>query len=357
MSTASTRTARLTDEFDADARRHAGTWAFAIGAAATGLGALATFITPLSMLFRAIPLNYNEGWNAYWAGAATHGGALYTSAESLVSNNYPPLSFFIVGRIGDLLGDNIMAGRLVSLASLVVLTVAACLWLRATGTLRIVALAGGAMILAGFSFYGLSYVAMSDPQMLAHAFMLCGLAVLWRFDFSKPALVAAAVLMLLGGFTKHLLIPLPMAVTVWLAIYRRQSLVTWLTCFAVGLPLGFWLILRTYPQFFDELLAARMYSVHRSLSATLHATKRFLPLLVVGAIPLLKVLRSRGAARIEPRIAFVLLYLVLSLLVGALASGGEGIVRNAFFDLLIASSLFAALGLEWMWNEDRRPLP
>jgi hypothetical protein len=355
MSTASTRTARLTDETDADARRPAGMWTFAIGLAAIGIGALATFITPLSLLFRTIPRNYNEGWNAFWAEAATQGSALYASAESLVSNNYPPVSFFIVGRIGHLLGDNIIAGRLVSLASLVALIAAGCLWLRASGTLRMVALAGGALMLAAFSFYAQSYIAMNDPQMLAHALMLSGLAVLWRFDFSRPALVTAAVLMLLGGFTKHLLIPLPVAVTVWLAIYRRQSLVTWLACFAVGLPVGFWLILKTYPQFFDELLGARVYSGHKALSATLHATKRFLPLLVVGAIPLVQVLRSGGATRIAPRMTFVLLYLALSLIVGTIAAGGEGVVRNAFFDLLIASSLFAALGLEWMWNEDRRP--
>jgi hypothetical protein len=353
MSTASTRDARLTDERDSPPRRHAGTWIFAVSVATIALGAIATFIVPLAQLFREIPRNYNEGWNAFWAEAALREGALYASADSLVSNNYPPLSFLIVGRIGRLLGDNIIAGRIVSLASLAVLVAAACLWLRATGTLRVVALAGGALILASFSFYGHSYVAINDPQMLAHAFMLCGLAVLWRFDFSTPAVAAAAVLMLLGGFTKHLLIPVPVAVTVWLAIYRRQSLITWLACFAVGLPLGFWLILKTYPQFLDELLGARVYSWHRALSAMLHAMKRFLPLIAVGAIPLVKALRSDGARGIAPRMTFALLYLALSLIVGTLAAGGEGIVRNAFFDLLIASSLFAAVGLEWMWNEQR----
>ncbi len=98
MSTASTRPSRLTDEFDADARRQAGSKAFTVGVIAIGLGALVTFIAPLSMLFRTIPRNYNEGWNAFWAQATTHGQALYASAESLVSNNYPPLSFFIVGQ-------------------------------------------------------------------------------------------------------------------------------------------------------------------------------------------------------------------------------------------------------------------
>jgi hypothetical protein len=197
----------------------------------------------------------------------------------------------------------------------------------------------------------MSYVGINDPQMLAHAFMLCGLAVLWRFDFSIAAVVAAAVLMLLGGFTKHLLIPLPVAVTLWMAIYRRQSLIPWIACFAVGLPLGFWLILKTYPQFLGELLNARVYSGPKALSATLHAAQRFLPLLLIGAMPIVNALRWRDVSRITPRTTFVLFYLVLALLVGAYAAGGEGVVRNAFFDLLIASSLFAALGLEWIWRE------
>ncbi len=242
------------------------------------------------------------------------------------------------------MGDNIFAGRVVSVASLAVLTGAACVWLRTSGSLRIVALAGGALTLAMFSFYGLSYIGINDPQMLAHAFMLCGLAVLWRFDFSTAAVVGAALLMLFGGFTKHLLIPIPVAVTLWLAIYRRQSLLPWLACFAIGLPLGFWLILKTYPQFLGELFNARVYSGHKSLSATLHAVQRFLPLLAVGVVPLIKALRSNGVQRIDPRMTFVLLYLALSLLVGAYAAGGEGVVRNAFFDLLIASALLAALG-------------
>src|SRR5262249_38358369 len=42
---------------------------------------------------------------------------------------------------------------------------------------------------------------------------------------------------------------------------------------------------------------------------------------------------------------FALFYVLLSTVIGGMASGGDGVTRNAFFDLLIATSLGAATGL------------
>ena len=54
---------------------------------------------------------YNEGWNAYHGlNAVSGGGDLYADAGSLLSNNYAPLSFFIIGWLGQAIGDNIMQG-------------------------------------------------------------------------------------------------------------------------------------------------------------------------------------------------------------------------------------------------------
>jgi len=319
---------------------------------ATGLGMLAAaaliaLVEPLSQLFRLVPRNYNEGWNAFWAEAASRGGALYVAPDSPIANNYPPLSFHLVGLIGRVIGDNVIAGRLVSLASLGVILGAAYLFLHATGLARRIALAGAVILCVTFAFFGQTYVAVNDPQMLAHAFMLSGLALLFAFDFSRSAVIAGAVLILLGGFTKHLLIPLPIALTLWIAMYRRERLVTWLACFAIGLPLGFWLISSAYPAFVAELLSQRAYSLHHSVSSTIHALVRFLPLIAIGAFSL------RRGQRVTPRVALLLMYAVLSVGVGALAAGGEGVTRNAYFDLLIALTLFAACGLESMLDRGR----
>jgi uncharacterized membrane protein len=319
---------------------------------ATGLGMLAAaaliaLVEPLSQLFRLIPRNYNEGWNAFWAEAATHGNPLYVAPDSPIANNYPPLSFHLVGLIGRAIGDNVIAGRLVSLASFVVILGAAYLFLRETGSARRIALAGAVILCVTFAFFGQTYVAVNDPQMLAHAFMLAGLSVLFGFNFSRSAVIAGAVLVLLGGFTKHLLIPLPIALTLWIAMYRREHLLAWLACFAIGLPLGFWWISSAYPPFIAELLSQRAYSAHQSVSSAIHALVRFLPLIALGACSL------RLGQRLTPRVALVLMYAVLSLGVGALAAGGEGVTRNAYFDLLIAVTLLAAFGLESMLETAR----
>ena len=311
------------------ARCEADRGVFAAGLTMMAFAAIAALVLPLSLLFRFVSRTYNEGWNAFWAGAAERGEPLYLPLDSLVTNNYPPLSFYTVAYIGRLLGDNVIAGRLVSLASFAVMIVSVYLLLRATNIARHIAFAGAVFLLVAFSYYGNNYVAMNDPQMLGHALMLCAAVVLWRLDFSAFAIVCGAVLMLLGGFTKHLLIPLPVATTVWLALYRRDRLGLWLTCFAIGLPLGFWLTASRYPLFVDNLLSSRVYLLKQGLSATTHTLARFSPMLLLGAIPLVRALRANGRSVLTPRVAFVLLYVTLSLIVGAIAAGGAGVTRNA----------------------------
>ena len=327
---------------------------FGMGLALLAAAAAVGLAAPVLMLFRLIPRTYNEGWNAFWADTAMRHGQLYGPAESLVSNNYPPLSFQIVGLLGHVVGDNVIAGRIVSLLSLTVVTGAAYLWLRATGSARQIAFAGATLCLVTFAFYGTNYVAMNDPQLLAHAFMLSALVVMWRWKFSMPATIAGAALMLLGGFTKHLLLPVPLAMTLWLVAYQPRRLPAWLGCFAVGLPLGFWLTSHFYGElFFQDLLSARLYSAPRAISSTIHACVRFIPLLALAAIPVVRRMRTRGRASLADRTKFALLYLVLSIVIGAVAAGGEGVTRNAFFDVLIAASLCAALGLESLQSSGR----
>jgi len=81
------------------------------------LCATALLALPVARLPMRVPLNYNEGWNAYHAAQAMSGTPLYPPADSLLSNNYPPLSFYIVGIAGRVVGDNVIAGRLVAFAS------------------------------------------------------------------------------------------------------------------------------------------------------------------------------------------------------------------------------------------------
>lgn len=167
-----------------------------------------------------VPLNYNEGWNAYFDMRAVMPGTgpLYPPAGSFVFNNYPPLSFYLVGAFGRfVVGDMIVAGRVVSLLSLLAAGVVLGVCVRRLGGSPRASMAASVLLLLyACSFYR-DYVAMDDPQWLAHALMLAGLAALLRSRsvHRLPAadVIAAALLMLGGGFVKYSLVGLPLAVT------------------------------------------------------------------------------------------------------------------------------------------------
>ncbi len=79
-----------------------------------------------------VPLDPNEGWNAYHTAAVLGGSPLYPDPSGYLVNNYPPLSFYVVAALGRLLGDTIVAGRILSLLSLAAIAIslyAAALWL------------------------------------------------------------------------------------------------------------------------------------------------------------------------------------------------------------------------------------
>jgi hypothetical protein len=78
------------------------------------IAAVILYLQPLVSIGQRVPLNYNEGWNAYHAAAAIDNGELYPPPDALITNNYRPLSFYLVGAIGWFLGDNIIAGRAVA---------------------------------------------------------------------------------------------------------------------------------------------------------------------------------------------------------------------------------------------------
>src|SRR5258706_9934134 len=82
-----------------------------------GLCCAAGFYRAVAIVGLPVPLDPNEGWNAYHQVAAISGGAFYPGPHAFMINNYPPLSFYLVGALGVLLGDNIVAGRVVSLAA------------------------------------------------------------------------------------------------------------------------------------------------------------------------------------------------------------------------------------------------
>ncbi len=300
-------------------------------------------IEPIASLPHRFARNYNEGWNAYHAEAVLSDRPLYPEASALFPNNYPPLSFAVVALAG---GDPIRTGRALSLAALLVLLLEIG-WIaaRTTGSRRL----GGLAALLAAGWLGAAapeYVAMNDPQLLAHALAVGGLALVLG-ERTPARLGAAALLMLGGGLVKHNLVALPLAVTLWLYTSDRRAFASWLIAAIAGGVGALGLLAAVHGEsVFESLLRAR--SVSPGLAAAFAA--EWLPRL---AAPLaLAAMAAREAWR-DPDGRLLALYAGLALGVGLFFAAGEGVGVNTGFELLIALSLLGP----WLLARLRDLLP
>jgi len=308
-------------------------------------------IRPLLSIGRYLPLDPNEGWNAYFADAAISGGMLYPPADALITNNYPPLSFYIVGAIGHLTGDNIFAGRVIALVSLLFVAWSIFYWLRTTGSAVRIGLLAALTFLAYAVTYSRVYVAMDDPQWLAHALMMGGLLAIWKEPDDTRHIILGALLMMAAGWTKHLLIPLPLTVSLWLLWRSRPAFAKW--ALSAGVTLAFaaaftgWLY---GMRFITSLHEPREYMRWKAMSEAIAALRCFAPLLVLW-------LAALTTGRLGERLGFVSLYLLISGGVALLAAGGAGVDVNSFFDPLIALCLITGLAVEGLWTSPQSDTP
>jgi hypothetical protein len=317
---------------------------------------------PLLAIGRYIPLDPNEGWNAYFADAAINGGVLYPPADALITNNYPPLSFYIVGAIGHLTGDNIFAGRVLALLSLLFVGWSIYYWLQIdpgpqkvaadTATRppgRAPAVIAALTFLAYAVTYAHIYVAMDDPQWLAHALMMGGMLVLWSGPEDTRRIVIGAILMMAAGWTKHLLIPLPVTVSLWLLWRSRPAFMKWLISasiiLAIAALLAWWF---HGVRMFQSLHEPREYMRWKAITEANAALRCFAPLIALWLAGLVK-------ERLGERMAFASLYLMTSAGFAVFVAGGAGVDVNSFFDALIALCLVVGLALERL-SAGSRPL-
>jgi hypothetical protein len=282
-----------------------------------------------------IPINYNEGCNAYFVSTVLAGTPLYFPPNALLTNNYPPLSFYLLAPLASLIGDAIFAGRLVAwlaFAAVTALIVAICYRIRGD---RIAALLAG-MVFLGFIVINYDiYVGMNDPQMLAHAIMLCGLWVLLRRPDALGSAVAAAGLMAAALFVKHNIIALPLAAAVWLVVYDRRAATGFAAaCLATG-ALGLAACLAAFgPDFIPSLLAPRQYIPER---AWRHAVEWLMPIELPVLLAFLAAIVDRG----NRATVLFSLYLLIALGLAWALAGGAGVNFNLMFEVTIAFSLAA----------------
>ncbi len=292
----------------------------------------------VAILFLHVPLDPNEGWNAYHAAAAMGGGALYPDPHSFMVNNYPPLSFYLVGGVGQFLGDMIVAGRVVSLLALMGVVAGIYAAARRMACARRQAAFAALFYAAGMLVFT-DYVGMDDPQLLAQAIAMAGFVLLLREPRDTERLVAAAALFVLAVFVKHNVIAMALAMTAWLAFHERKSalrLAAFGVCFlAAGLVVFRLAYGSGLPA---HLLSPRSYSFAQLWTGL----KEWLEW---SGVPLagLAVLCARRWP--DPQVRLCAIYVAVGLVLGMGFLGGAGVDVNAMFDADIALALAAALAL------------
>jgi hypothetical protein len=306
-------------------------------AAVLGVLGISTTIVLAMLLYRSslrVPLNYNEGWNAYWAQRAAMGQAIYPPPGAMVFNNYPPLSFLLIGGLSRLGIDVWILGRIVAWLSFAGCAALIHTVLRARGTGRAGAALGALMFCALMALNYGTYLGMYDPQLTAHCGMLAGLYVLVRAGRpTRRSVMLAAVVIVASGFLKHNLIALPLSITAWLALYRRDLLACWVVAAATSLAIGFLLCLAAFGTDFlaglETPRASDGYDIYLKLM-------RWLPPLV---LPMLVTLSPLVRPKREPIGVLLALFALIAFLAGCLELAGYGVVYNALFELVIAASL------------------
>ena len=300
--------------------------------------ALSMFAYPAVRIFWNFEIDSNEGWNAYYQLRAIAGQSLYTLDSPLFFNNYPPLSFYLVGALAALLNDPMLAGRLVSLLAALSIAWSCGAIVRSAGGSRTDGRLAIATCIGLLAAFATDYLGMNDPQLLGQAFVIAGLAVHLGSSGSARRAALVAILFAIGVLTKHNLVVVPLVVAVDLLIRgpsgrRIAFLATGLGLAAVSAGVIWRLV---GPTFFVQVLASRTWAVERAFLFTTEILARYqAPLAVVGL--------GLVAARGRRPVGLIGAYLLLALVAGAFFAGGSNTDINVFFDVSIALAIGTGL--------------
>lgn len=285
-------------------------------------------------------IDNNEGWDAFLQTRAMAGQSLYAFATRFFVNDYPPLSFYIVGSVAQLVGDPVIAGRIVSVIALAAMALACASIVRRAGASRLDATLAFATCVALFTSFGTDYVGINDPHLLGQALFLGCFALYLRIPPGAGFGVGLGVLFAVSVLTKHNMLVIPLLVSV--DILRRWPMRAKIAYLATGFVLAGLaagvISLVIGNAFFHSLFSGRIYDPARGFLMTIDMLARLqAPLAVVGTAMIL--------GRRERPFGLVGAYLALALAQGAVFTGGANDDINHFFEVFTALSIGAGLAV------------
>lgn len=305
------------------------------------LAALAAYfmVWPLWRLGFPIEIAQNEGWNAYHADAAMGAGPLYPPLDTLIVNNYPPLSFYVVGGLAEVFGDALYVGRVLSIIAVFALAALIAVVVRQLGGGAAGAAAGGLWFIAVMARSFTRFVGMNDPQLAGHALMMGALVWFLHREARGRSAIPPILAMAAAGFYKHNIIAVPVTALAWLAIRDWRRALWPAVIGAAAAAAGLAICVAVYGDLFlANLLTPRPYDVMRAMKG-LGRLQFILPALALWGIWVAAEPTSEAArfSRLFVSVAFVAFVVQWS---------GEAILDNAQFDLAIATAIGLGLAFD-----------
>ncbi|MEO6842661.1 MAG: glycosyltransferase family 39 protein [Bradyrhizobium sp.] len=280
-----------------------------------------------------------EAWNAYFQDAAAAGRPLYPSADQLIQNNYPPLSFYAIGYLGRLFGDNLFVGRAVSVIALLCVSVEIFFAIRILVG-GVIGAAGGALWYAAMMAHSSElYIGTNDPQLAGEAIMMAALVWFLARDRDGKSAQAPLLLMVIAGFWKHNIVAIPVTAIGWLLLRDGKRATRPLLVSAAAAAGGLLLCTAIFGRAFPEnLFATREYAWAHVVGHLGHLQWSALALVIWASWAWSD--RASRAAR------FTALHVATGFCTCILQWFGHGVGRNAEFDLIIALGIGIGVALE-----------
>jgi hypothetical protein len=286
-----------------------------------------------------IEIAQNEGWNAYHADAAMGAAPLYPPTDTLIVNNYPPLSFYAVGALAQVFGDALYVGRVLSLLAVIGLGGLIAAAIRQLGGGAAGAAVGGLWFVAVMARSFTRFVGMDDPQLVGHVLMMGALLWFMAREAHGRSVMPPILAMAAAGFYKHNIVAVPLTALLWIAIKDWRRAVVPIAVGAGAAALGLLICIAAYGDvFLANLLTARPYRVMRAING-LGRLQWILPGLVLWGIWVAAEPKSRAAR-------FTMLFVAVSFTAFVVQWSGEAVLDNAQFDLVIATAVGLGLAFD-----------
>jgi hypothetical protein len=314
---------------------------FVIAAGFTALAGLAAIYCAWPIWRASFPLeiSVDDAWNAYNADAAFGSRPLYPAADDLITNNYPPLSFYLIGLLAKSGLDATYVGRTLSVLALIATAAATAICIRELGGKAASAVLGGLWLLAMTARFFDGYVGVNDPHLPATALMTAALAWLLARHRRGRAIEPAIALMALAGFYKHTLIATPAAALIWVSSMDWRRGVRAAVIGTAAAILGLLVCLAIFgTPFLDQLLFSRHYSLLRPLRMS-GRLQWIAPALAIWAIWAWLAPNSRAKR-------FTQIHIGAALAAFFLQSCGDGVGNDAQFELAVASAIGLGLAFD-----------